>query len=139
MFLGMKTRSLRPVPRRPPAADGRHPSVFATWRRRLTATARYTAAGDLILVVFLVSQVLDGALTYVGVIDGAAVERNPVLVWYFGMFGIGPTLAGAKVFAGACAVGLHVARAHLTLAGLTILYVYAAVLPWTAILTLWVR
>lgn len=135
MFLAMKTPTPRVVQRRPPAADGRHPSVFATWRRRLTATTRYAAAGDFILVAFLLAQVLDGALTYVGVSGGAAIELNPLLVWYFGAFGIGPTLAGAKVFAGACAVGLHLARAHLILATLTILYLSAAVVPWAAILT----
>lgn len=99
------------------------------------AIARCAAAGDFIIVAFLLTQAVDGALTYVGVVGGVATEGNPLLAWYFGAVGIGPTLAGAKLLASSCAVGLHVVRAHLVLGALTLVYAWAAVLPWATLLS----
>ena len=73
-------------------------------------------------------------LTYVGVVGGVANEGNPILAWYCAAFGVGPTLAGAKLLACASGIGLHVGRAHLVLAALTFFYLAEAVVPWAAIL-----
>jgi len=91
---------------------------------------------DATLVVFLGAQLLDGALTYVGVTTGAAVEQNPLIVWYMAALGVGPALAAAKMFAAACAIALHLGSAHLAIAGLTVFYTTAAILPWSALLFL---
>ncbi len=135
MFLAMKTCRPFARHRRPPAAAGTRPSVFATRRRDPAAITRFAAVGDFIIVLFLLTQALDGALTYVGVVGGVATEGNPLLAWYSAAVGIGPTLAGAKLLASTCAVGLHVVRAHLVLVALTLFYTWAAVLPWAAILS----
>lgn len=92
--------------------------------------------GDCALVLFLTAQVADGALTYVGVATGAAHELNPVLGFYMGMFGVGPALTGAKLFAGSCAIVLHIWGAHHAVAALTVLYAVTAVVPWTSLLFL---
>jgi hypothetical protein len=90
--------------------------------------------GDFVLVVFLAAQVLDGAFTYVGIKTGVASELNPVLAWYMAVFGVGPTLAGAKLFAGGCGIALHVGNLHYVIAGLTLFYAFNAILPWTSLL-----
>jgi hypothetical protein len=133
MFLAMNAACPRARHPRSPVA-GTRLSVFAR-RRSTAAITRYAAAGDFIIVAFLVAQALDGALTYVGVVGGGATEGNPLLSWYFTAVGIGPALAGAKLLASACAVGLHISRAHPVLAALTVLYVRAAIVPWTVILS----
>jgi hypothetical protein len=89
------------------------------------------------LVAFIVAQALDGILTYVGIATfGASAEANPVVAWYVGMFGAGVGLTAIKAMAIACAATLHMNAQHLVLAGLTLLYLAAAVLPWTRILWL---
>jgi len=90
--------------------------------------------GDIILVAFLAAQVLDGALTYVGIKTGVAAEFNPLLAWYMAVFGVGPALTGAKLFAGGCGIALHVGNLHYVIAGLTLFYAFNAILPWTHLL-----
>jgi hypothetical protein len=93
--------------------------------------------GDLVLVAFLLSQVLDGALTYVGItVFGPEMEGNPLLGWLMLTLGEGPALAGAKVVAGICGIVLHLIAVHRVVAILTAVYVAAAILPWTIILYL---
>ena len=91
--------------------------------------------GDGVLLVFLLAQVSDGVLTYVGVSTlGTAIEANPVLSWYMAMFGAGIAVIGAKALAVACAALLHVLARHRTVGFLTIVYLAAAVLPWSQII-----
>lgn len=93
--------------------------------------------GDTLLVLFLLTQVLDGAFTYVGILTlGAAIEWNPLLAWWMRELGVGPALAGAKIVAGSCGIALHVTRVHHAIAILTALYVALAIVPWTSILFL---
>jgi hypothetical protein len=87
------------------------------------------------LVAFVIAQILDGILTYVGISTfGASAEANPVVAWYVGMFGAGVGLTAVKAMAIACAATLHLNARHLILGGLTLLYLGAAVLPWTRLL-----
>lgn len=92
--------------------------------------------GDTILLIFVLTQIADGALTYVGVHTfGAHIEANPLLNWYITVFGVGLTLLGAKTVAVGCATALHLRAMHRTLGILTIVYLAMAVWPWTV--TLW--
>jgi hypothetical protein len=96
---------------------------------------RRDAFGDLALVLFLVAQVADGVLTYVGVSTyGVHVEGNPIIGWLMGAMGQGPALATAKVAAGCFGVILHVSAVHKTVALLAGFYLVAAIVPWVAVL-----
>ena len=102
-----------------------------------SAGASRSLFGDLAVLVFLVAQLLDGTLTYVGVLTfGLASEGNPILVALMEAFGYGTALIAAKVVAALLGIGLHLARVHLAVALLAGFYMAAAVLPWTAILLL---
>ncbi len=94
------------------------------------------ALANWIVLAFLAAQALDGALTYAGLVTGAATERNPLLGSYIAIFGVGPALAGAKLFAGGCAAGLHLTGAHRALTALTASYLVIAIVPWIRILFL---
>ena len=93
--------------------------------------------GDLAVVVFLLAQVSDGVLTYIGVSTyGVAVEGNPLIAWLMTALGQGPGLATAKVTAGGFGVALHVAGVHKAVATLAGFYLVVAIAPWIAILYL---
>ena len=99
------------------------------------ARATRSLFGDLALVLFLVTQLLDGALTYVGVVSiGPNVEANPIIAALMTEFGHGAALTGAKVVAGALGIYLHLCQLHAAVAMLTGFYVGAAIVPWTALL-----
>ena len=93
--------------------------------------------GNVVLVMFLVTQVCDGVLTYVGVrVFGPGIEANPVLAWLMATLGQGLALATAKTGAGAIGIGLHLSGVHRVVAGLAAFYVIVAILPWIAILVI---
>jgi hypothetical protein len=81
--------------------------------------------------VFLIAQILDGALTYSGVRHlGMGVEVNQLLVFYMETFGIGLTLVGAKIVACACGLILYVAQYHRPIAVAAGAHLGVAVVPW---------
>jgi hypothetical protein len=91
--------------------------------------------GDAVLLVFLVAQVCDGVLTYVGVHTfGASIEANPVVAWYIAGLGVGTALIAAKGLAFSCAALLYLFDRHRTLAALAVLYAVVAVVPWLTLL-----
>ena len=91
--------------------------------------------GDAILLLFLLAQLMDGVFTYVGISKfGEAIEANPLLSWYIATFGPAVALIGAKALAVACAATLHFCARHRTVGVLTIVYLAAAVWPWTLII-----
>jgi hypothetical protein len=93
--------------------------------------------GDLVLVLFLLAQLADGMLTYLGVKTfGRSAEGNPLLLWLMASVGEGPALAGAKLVAGSFGIALHLNAVHRVVAALTLLYLAVAVLPWMAVLFL---
>lgn len=104
------------------------------------ATGRYVGnrrllAGDVIIVGFLITQVLDGAFTYLGVHSfGRHIEANPLLVWLMTCLGDGPALAAAKGTAIAFGAFLHLTAVHRAVAALTALYLALAIVPWTRLL-----
>jgi hypothetical protein len=91
--------------------------------------------GDVLLVLFLLAQCLDGVLTYVGVLSyGPAVEANPLVAGLMLRFGEGGGLLGAKIVASALGIALHLRQVHVAIALLTAFYVGVAILPWTILL-----
>lgn len=98
---------------------------------------RWALFGNAVIVLFLLAQVLDGALTYVGVhAFGRGVEANPLMAWLIHAVGPGPALAGAKAIAAAFGALLHLLEVHLVVAVLTAIYLMAAVTPWVTLLFL---
>lgn len=90
-----------------------------------------SAFADVVLVVFLLVQALDGVLTYIGVRTyGLRIEGNPLLVWLMTMVGRGAALALTKGTAGVFGVLLHRSAVHRVLAALALFYVAAAIVPW---------
>lgn len=90
--------------------------------------------GDVVLVVFMCAQVLDGIFTYLGVVSFGVREGNPLIEHYMHAMGVGPSLTVAKVLAIACASVLHLLAFHRMLGLLTLMYLSMAVLPWTFLL-----
>lgn len=87
--------------------------------------------GDLAMLVFVVVQGLDGALTYLGVhIWGMSIEANPLVSSAVSMAGVGGGLAAAKLFAVGLGMVLHLRRIHLIVALLSAFYIAVAILPW---------
>jgi hypothetical protein len=87
-----------------------------------------------LLAIFLVMQAVDGVLTYVAVERfGTVAEGNPLLATWIMLTGAAPALVGAKTMACVCGAVLYVAGVHHVLAGLSVLYLFAAVIPWLRI------
>jgi hypothetical protein len=83
------------------------------------------------LAIFLLLQLADGVLTYAAVYRfGPGAEGNPILVTWIMLAGAMPAVFGAKLLACACGGVLYAAGVHKVLAGLSTLYLFAAVLPW---------
>lgn len=90
--------------------------------------------GNIVIIVFLVTQALDGAFTYLGVTSFGLSEGNPLIAYYMRHHGVGPSLTVAKLLAVACSMVLHLLQMHRTLGVLTVLYLSLAILPWTYLL-----
>jgi hypothetical protein len=87
-----------------------------------------------LLIVFVTLQAADGLLTYAAVERfGTQAEGNPLLVTWMMLTGSGPALLGAKALACFCGAVLYAAGVHYVLAGLSALYLVAAVIPWLRI------
>ena len=102
------------------------------WRGGVTHRSLF---GNLALAMFLLAQVSDGVLTYIGVsVYGPHMEGNPIIAWLMATMGQGPALATAKLTAGVFGIALHVSAVHKAVAFLAIFYVVVAIGPWVAIL-----
>ena len=96
---------------------------------------RRSLFGRGVLLLFILTQVADGLFTYLGIRTfGAAIEGNPLVAWYVAVYGAGVALVGAKGFAVACGFALHVRSMHRTIGALILVYVTAALLPWSQLL-----
>ena len=85
----------------------------------------------LILIVFLLTQVFDGMLTYIAVVWlGVVGEGNMLLAAAMRTAGAGPALLGAKGLAAGCGLLLYTRGLHGVLGALTGLYLLAAIAPW---------
>src|ERR1041385_8376336 len=100
-----------------------------------SSAASRSLFGDVVLLVFLLAQCLDGVFTYVGVVSyGVAIEANPLIAALMAHVGHGMALVAAKSLAGLLGIGLHVRRVHSAVAILAAFYVAIAVVPWISIL-----
>ena len=90
--------------------------------------------GDAVIVLFLFAQAADGMCTYVGVSTfGTHLEANPLLLALMTTLGLATAVTSAKIFAAILGMSLHRLGVHGVLAGLTGLYLFAALLPWAGI------
>ena len=88
----------------------------------------------LILIVFLLTQVFDGLLTYTAVVWlGVVGEGNLILATAMRVAGAGPALLGAKSLAAGCGLLLYTRGLHWVLGALTGLYLLAAITPWLVV------
>jgi Domain of unknown function (DUF5658) len=98
-------------------------------------TRRLMTFGNWAILAFLIAQGLDGIFTYVGlVVYGPTIEANPLLAWLMDSVGQGPALATAKLTAAGLGIVLHLVAVHRAVALLALLYIAAAILPWTHLL-----
>ena len=119
---GLVSRWLRDVPRGTGCADER--------------AVRHANQAPFILGVFILTQVLDGALTYWGVSKfGLAVESNTWLVSLMESMGPGPALLAAKLLAVGCGVILFSTTSFRVLTVATGWCLGFAVVPWLVLLT----
>ena len=89
------------------------------------------------MAVFCLVQILDGGLTYAGLMHlGLEAEANPIVAWYAAAMGPGPGLVAIKLFAMGCGTILHLAARPTLIFALTGLYVGAAIVPWLSVLVL---
>lgn len=94
-----------------------------------------SARGLIAVALFTAVQIADGILTFQGIARfGLEMESNPLLALSIAAVGAGLTLAVAKTIAVLLGTMLHRRQCHGVLAALTMFYVVAAVLPWTAAL-----
>jgi hypothetical protein len=92
--------------------------------------------GDIVVVLFLIAQLLDGVFSYLGIGAFGVSEGNPLIAHYIHYVGLGASLTAAKILAVVCAMVLHLLGFHRVLACLTLLYLSLAILPWTVLLFL---
>ncbi len=104
-------------------------------RPRLFASRRLSAA-EIVWLVFVIVQALDGAMSYVGVsLHGPSIEANPLVGWYLAAFGPAVGFTAAKLFAVTCGAVLYITARHQWVAILTIVYILFAVGPWVHVLS----
>ena len=101
-------------------------------------TGQASRFGLVVWLAFVLAQVADGVLTYIGVGRfGIGVEANPLIASYIAVGGAGVALFGAKAFALGCGTVLHLQAMHRSLAAITALYFGAAVCGWASVLWPW--
>jgi hypothetical protein len=89
----------------------------------------------LVLTIFIAAQVLDGALTYIGVSRfGVEAEGNILLSTLIEAWGVGPALVAAKLFSSACGLMLFSVAVYRVLAAIAGACIGFAVIPWVALL-----
>jgi uncharacterized membrane protein len=101
----------------------------------ISSVASRSLFGAGTLIAFVVAQLCDGVLTYIGVHTfGQGIEANPILSWYIGALGAGTALFAAKGLAIACALLLYRFAHYRTIGALTVMYFTMAVHPWVSLL-----
>ena len=119
---GVVSRWLRDVPSGTGCADG--------------IGVRHANQAPIVLAVFILTQMLDGALTYWGVSKfGLAVESNAYLLSLMESIGAGPALIAAKMLAVVCGFILFSTTSFRVLAVATGWCLGFAVVPWLVLFT----
>ena len=98
------------------------------------ADARPWDEARVVFAIFVLTQVLDGVLTYVGVrVLGVEVEANVILAGWMALIGAPGALLGAKLLACGCGYILYSTASYRPLAATAGLCLGVAVIPWMAI------
>ena len=119
---GVVSRWLRDVPSGTGCADG--------------IGVRHAHQAPIVLAVFILTQMLDGALTYWGVTKfGLAVESNAYLLELMQSIGPAQALIAAKALAVVCGVILFSTTSFRVLAVATGWCLGFAVVPWLVLFT----
>lgn len=119
---GLVSRWLRDQPRGTERAD--------------STAVRHTNQAPLVLAIFILTQVLDGTLTYWGVNKfGIEVESNTWLVSLMHAMGPGLALFAAKALAVGCGMVLFATTSFRVLAVAAGWCLGFAVVPWLVLLT----
>ena len=119
---GVVSRWLRDVPSGTGCADG--------------IGVRHAHQAPIVLALFVLTQVLDGALTYWGVSEfGLAVESNAYLATLMQSIGAAPALIAAKGLAVGCGYILFRTTSFRVLAVATGWCIGFAVVPWLVLFT----
>jgi hypothetical protein len=119
---GALSRWLRDVPSGTGCADG--------------IGVRHAHQAPIVLAVFILTQVLDGTLTYWGVSKfGLAVESNAYLLSLMESIGTAPALIAAKALAVVCGFILFSTTSFRVLAVATGWCLGFAVVPWLVLFT----
>ena len=113
--------------------------VVSRWFRDLpagtghadSAGVRYANQAPIVLALFILTQLLDGALTYWGVSQfGIGIESNTYLASLMQSIGTAPALIAAKTLAVVCGVVLFSTTSFRVLAVATGWCLGFAVVPW---------
>ena len=100
--------------------------------------SRRLTRGELVWLAFVAVQVLDGAMSYIGVHTfGSWIEANPLVAWYASIFGPAVAFTAVKLFAIGCGTMLYLMSRHRTVAALTLFYLACAIVPWVHVLGLY--
>ena len=103
------------------------PVILKRWR---------LSGAQTLWLAFVIVQVLDGVMSYVGVsLHGPDIEANPLVGWYLAMFGPAVGFTVAKLFAVTCGAVLYFTARHRWVAILTLVYIVFAVGPWVQLLS----
>ena len=125
-------------------SDQARSGVVSRWLRDVPAGTgcaegigvRHAHQAPLVLAVFVLTQVLDGTLTYWGVTKfGLAVESNAYLLSLMEAIGTAPALIAAKALAVGCGVILFSTTSFRVLAVATGWCLGFAVVPWLVLFT----
>jgi hypothetical protein len=108
-------------------------SAGTPWRRSFNPQAWSEAT--IVFVIFLLVQIVDGLLTYVGVrLFGNGVEANLILSTWMDLIGAPGALIGAKLLACGCGYILYRTAWHRPLAITAGLCLGVAVIPWVGVM-----
>ena len=98
-------------------------------------SVRRSLFGDVVLLVFLLAQCLDGVFTYVGVKTyGIGIEANPLISVDDGLRRAWRGADGRQTIAGCSASAFTLGQVHGAVALLALFYLAVAVFPWMTIL-----
>jgi hypothetical protein len=91
----------------------------------------------LAFALFAAVQVTDASLTAAGVSRfGVAMEANPLVAFYIDACGLITGLCATKALAITAGAILHASSRYLALVLLTVIFVFAAIVPWALALAL---
>jgi hypothetical protein len=91
----------------------------------------------LAFALFAAVQLTDASLTAAGVSRfGVSIEGNPLVAFYIDACGLMTGLCATKALAIAAGAVLHTCAKYLALVLLTVIFVFAAIVPWALALAL---